>query len=115
MTSLYYAPYEWGLEFVASHETKGEPYQFSLVAVFKDPVTGEYFWAQDSGCSCPVPFERHARESLEHLTLQNWAYFEKTVRGSCEGYTDPNSFLETVEQVLKLGELGWPLSAYRKD
>jgi hypothetical protein len=44
------------LEFVEDIEWDDEPYQFRMTKVLRAP-DGTYFTADDSGCSCPCPFE----------------------------------------------------------
>lgn len=52
----FYSPDKNGLELLYTAE--GDiPYEFSILAVFRDVATGAYFAAYDSGCSCPTPFE----------------------------------------------------------
>lgn len=114
--NLYYNPEKLGFQTVDSLETKGESYQFDIVLVLRDVTTGEHFWCQDSGCSCPTPFENHSRESLERLTLDNWGYFENTVKSSCQDWNgvDSSDFLRTVERSLRAGWMLKPLASYRK-
>lgn len=56
---FYYAPEKFGLEPVAEYDLYAEPYEFTLVAVWREKETGKLWGAHDSGCSCPVPFENH--------------------------------------------------------
>lgn len=44
---------------MAEYEAYDEAYAFDLVLAVKESSTGKVFLAQDSGCSCPVPFEDH--------------------------------------------------------
>ncbi len=60
----YYDPSKFGLELVDSIEWDGESYEFNMTAVWK-AKRGEYYLADDSGCSCPAPFENI--EKLEEL------------------------------------------------
>lgn len=114
MENLYYNPKELGFELVDSHETQDEAYQFDIVLVLKRVRDGKHFWCHDAGCSCPTPFEGHSEASLETLTMENWAYFEDTVRGQCAGRTDPTWFLQRVQDSLGGYDSRVPLSAYRK-
>lgn len=38
---------------------ENEAYQFNILYVVKDNRTGDIYAANDSGCSCPIPFENH--------------------------------------------------------
>lgn len=54
---VYNSPAEHGLEIVGDIEWDDEAYSFNMTAVWRDPQTGQLYWADDSGCSCPSPFE----------------------------------------------------------
>lgn len=56
MSNIYYSPEEYGLEVVGAIERSGDCYQFDMVVVWKQ-ARGKYWIGQDSGCSCPSPFE----------------------------------------------------------
>ena len=60
----YYNPEHFGLELVGSIEWDGESYEFNMTAVWK-AKRGEYYIGDDSGCSCPSPFENVTK--LEEL------------------------------------------------
>lgn len=55
-SNVYYHPEKHGLSVVVEVEALGG-YEFDTFVVWKDEKTGEYVWAADSGCSCPLPFE----------------------------------------------------------
>lgn len=63
--NLYYKPEKWGLEILAEIDTGGS-YEFNMSVLFKAKDTGGLYLGQDSGCSCPSPFENFekGRESL---------------------------------------------------
>lgn len=56
MSNVYYDPADFGLTTVGEVEWTDESYEFDLTVVWKD-VDGNLYWADDSGCSCPSPFE----------------------------------------------------------
>ena len=56
MSDIYYTPQNYGLEMVGEIERSDACYQFDLVVVWKQ-ARGQYWIGQDSGCSCPSPFE----------------------------------------------------------
>lgn len=57
MNSIYYNPEEFGLTTVGQIDwDNGDDYGFSMIVVWKDK-DGKLYWASDSGCSCPSPFE----------------------------------------------------------
>jgi hypothetical protein len=63
----YYQPEKFGLSIVAETDQSGS-YEFDMFVVWQD-VNGNYYWATDSGCSCPSPFENHT--SVAHLTADS--------------------------------------------
>lgn len=54
--NVYYDPEKFGLTTVASIDFSDGCYQFDYLVVWKD-AEGRLFYAEDSGCSCPMPFE----------------------------------------------------------
>lgn len=56
MGNIFYNPEDFGLEMVGEIERSDGCYQFDTVAVWKQS-RGKYWIGQDSGCSCPSPFE----------------------------------------------------------
>lgn len=53
---VYYEPESLGLTSVGTVDWSREAWSFDLTAVWKD-AEGKFYWADDSGCSCPSPFE----------------------------------------------------------
>lgn len=69
---IYNDPEKFGLETVGSIDWSSDSYEFDITVVLRDPSTGQIFYAEDSGCSCPSPFEDYtSRESLTEVT--GWA------------------------------------------
>lgn len=57
---IYYQPEKFGITPVGEVEWDEESYSFNITAVWQskeDPKL--FYWAQDSGCSCPSPFESY--------------------------------------------------------
>lgn len=55
---LYYQPEAFGITTVGEASWDDECWQFDLTVVWQskeDPKL--FYWANDSGCSCPAPFE----------------------------------------------------------
>ena len=53
--NIYSHPEKHGLKIFETLE-ENLSYEFNMLVVWKNEK-GEFFWAQDSGCSCPSPFE----------------------------------------------------------
>lgn len=54
MSNVYYDPEAFGLTMVDSLDIAGS-YEFDIFAVWTDGK--RLYWASDTGCSCPTPFE----------------------------------------------------------
>jgi hypothetical protein len=67
MQGPYNSPESYGLTMVGSVEWSDEPYEFHITAVWRDE-TGSWYHFEDSGCSCPMPFESVTRDSLVPTT-----------------------------------------------
>lgn len=59
----YYHPEAFGLTLVAEFELAEPCYSFDTFAIWYRQDTGSYYWANDSGCSCPAPFEDYSARS----------------------------------------------------
>lgn len=64
--NLYYAPEAFGLKVIGELNDPDADYSFYDFVVWKHEETGKIYWASDSGCSCPCPFEDYT--SLESAT-----------------------------------------------
>ena len=64
--NIYYSPESFGLEPVGEVEFSDGFYQFDLLAAWRHKESGRLYYAEDSGCSCPSPFEGFG--SVEELT-----------------------------------------------
>lgn len=60
-------------------EWSDESYQFDLTRVYVEDGTGNLFFADDIGCSCPTPFEDTTVDDLTPITrLQDWYDYVET-------------------------------------
>jgi hypothetical protein len=62
----YYKPEAFGLTQVFSIDFSDGCYQFDLLVVWKD-ADGRLYYAEDSGCSCPSPFENDSMATLTRV------------------------------------------------
>jgi hypothetical protein len=86
MSNLYYHPEDHGLTIVYDVDA-ADAYEFDQFVIWRDGA-GRYFWASDSGCSCPSPFEdvsnrdeleqgeaRYALKALaDWITSEDWSF-----------------------------------------
>ncbi len=64
--SLYYQPEKYGLTVIGSIDWSSGCYEFDLTVVWQRG-DGRFLYGEDTGCSCPAPFEDHTVDSLTLL------------------------------------------------
>ena len=93
--NIYYNPKAFGLQIIALMELGGS-YEFDTHVVFANEQ-GELFYANDAGCSCPTPFERHTMKSLEPITAKTWPdFYSNIMSNEYASMSDKRNFLEEV-------------------
>ncbi len=93
----YYNPENLGLEIV-EQLNPNMSYEFDMVVVWKAIESGNLYWAADSGCSCPTPFEDY--NSIEDLNPFNYEEIERAVKdryGASDG--EKQDFLRKVRNL----------------
>lgn len=80
-SNVYYNPESFGLEVVGSIQEEPD-YDFHILSVWRHTETGVMYWATDSGCSCPTPFEDYnTLEDLNRLkTVREYSAFKRAVK-----------------------------------
>jgi len=68
--NVYYDPEKFGLTQVGALDYSDGAYQFDLTVVWVD-VSGQLYYADDSGCSCPSPFEDTGINDLTKATVSS--------------------------------------------
>lgn len=80
---VYYQPGEFGLTTIADIDDPQACYSFDILAVWQHE-DGRLFYATDSGCSCPSPFENFTSlDDLTPITKDSWDEFVAAVEGHC--------------------------------
>ena len=70
--NVYYDPEKSGLEIFKFIDTAGS-YEFDMFVIWKKKDDGRLFYATDSGCSCPTPFENcYEIDEITNETLYNF-------------------------------------------
>jgi hypothetical protein len=67
MSNIYYSPEAFGLRTLGEAEFSSGSYEFDLTVVWQDVETGACYYADDSGCSCPSPFEDESRATITKI------------------------------------------------
>lgn len=103
-------------EWLASVEWRHESYQYDQTAVFRHKPSGLLFFGEDSGCSCPSPFELTTVEMLTPITrIQDWLdHVNDRLRELREDEEDVRiGRAEDPEyrQFVDLGDLQWKLGS----
>lgn len=82
---LYYQPEAFGLTPVGELDDPNADWSFDTFVVWKHE-DGSYYFAQDAGCSCPIPFEDYTNlesaskvESMEQFESEVKDYFNSLV------------------------------------
>jgi len=93
----YYNPKECGLEIFDEVETGGS-YEFDTLVIFKKLDDNTLWYAQDSGCSCPTPFESfNSLASLKSITLDTFHGFDEALKNHYN--IEINKYIEVKEKV----------------
>jgi hypothetical protein len=81
---LYGSPEDFGLKILGELDFSSGNYEFDLTIVFQDVKTGRIYYADDSGCSCPMPFEDMGRNDL--VPVENAASLSRHLRNRNSGW-----------------------------
>lgn len=96
----YYSPERCGLEIFDEIDT-GMDYEFDMFIIWKKLDDETLWWATDSGCSCPTPFEDLKGRDLTEITLDNFNEFDKNLESHCGSYkTEYNGIRKRVKDFL---------------
>jgi hypothetical protein len=105
---LFSSPEKFGLKIIGNLSWDDDAYQFDMTTVWQDITTGELFYASDSGCSCPSPFEMLTSRDvltppLKPLTLQGFIDYT----GNRLGQMKKDTYSHTAEDIARVeGRIG---------
>jgi hypothetical protein len=97
---VYSSPQKHGLEAIGDIEWDDEAYSFNMTAVWRDPQTGQLYWADDSGCSCPSPFEDS--RSRDDLTTGTADELDAHLKGQLELAADREAAGQVADLLLRI-------------
>lgn len=68
---VYGNPHKFGLTKVTEFDRAEPDYSFNIFVVWYREENRNYYWASDSGCSCPSPFEDYAARKNDNDELDS--------------------------------------------
>jgi hypothetical protein len=68
--NIYYTPEAFGVSTVFDVDKSSGSYEFDSFVIWKDD-NGRYYWDNDSGCSCPDPYDSADLSSVRQGTLRD--------------------------------------------
>lgn len=94
--NVYYDPQKFGLRILCNLDGECDEYEYNTFLVFVHEESERVYWAQDSGCSCPTPFEDCFFNSpddtnMDEVTHGSWDSFYiaiKSFPASDHGWMD---------------------------
>lgn len=118
MSNLYYNPEEFGLEIVDELEDPQADYSFNKIVVWKHKETKKLFWASDSGCSCPSPFENYQFSGPDRTNLGSMESsrkdFELEVENHPIGMDSKAAMLALVKKLIRKTKVKPPVIKQRE-
>jgi hypothetical protein len=80
MNDVYHSPDKHDLTVLGELDEQDLSWEFRMLVVWKRGADGALFYATDSGCSCPSPFEDfHSVDALTPIVRETLADFEREV------------------------------------
>lgn len=94
---------------LADLDEEGLSYEFHTMRLWRHAPSGRVFWDEDSGCSCPSPWEDDWFQfdgitldtSLSELTAASLAAFEREVEGFPADQGDRSDFANVARQAMR--------------
>lgn len=106
--NLYYSPEKFGLEQIGEVVWREPDYSFDFLVLWRRAETERFYFDEDSGCSCPSPFENATLESLTQVESLRAlkAHLRARTREECGPNSyNANDFNRVTEECNRLLEL----------
>lgn len=97
--TLYYSPEDYGAELIGAIDVAGA-WEYAIFLVLKDKSTGKLYYGQESGCSCPIPFEGY-NSVTELREITDYAAFAREIRLHAVSNCATTSDKEYAEKILR--------------
>ena len=116
MGDIYYQPQNYGLRILDTIEDDSLSYEFDMLVVWQEIESDRLYWARDSGCSCPSPFEGcNAVSDLNYIHDGTIEAFEAAVNALGYGsLTEKGDLIRKVKTALAENFREWVLMERRK-
>ena len=90
--NIYDTPERFGLVNVGTMDLDDQPWQFNMLLVQFHPETNKFYVSQDSGCSCPSPFEDITTlDGIKPMTeIEAKSYISKIAISKSTSFFKPN-------------------------
>jgi hypothetical protein len=96
--SLYSNPEKFGLETIKELDDPNASYSFDKFVIWRREKDNELFYATDSGCSCPSPFE-NVKDIQDLTPLKDMKAFEQELTSWGKGFFDAQTLQDVVDKV----------------
>lgn len=101
MNNVYYSPEKFGLTTVGGLDYSSGSYEFDCTMVWVDDQKNLYY-ADDSGCSCPSPFEGLGLNDLTKATVaQLQGHLRARMAEAYRKYVSDNDVVDLVNAARK--------------
>lgn len=78
--NVYYSPEKWGMSIFDQIDTAGA-WEFDMFVIWEKDDDNTLWYATDSGCSCPTPFENiESMKDLDQITTDTLYNFEQALK-----------------------------------
>ncbi len=106
----YYDPEKSGLVKVGELDEAELSYEYNTLVVWRHEPSGRVFYARDSGCSCPTPFEDYTFSGPDDTNLtpitigDSFASFTREVEDFPATQDEREGLIQSVRQLMPRGE-----------
>ena len=98
--NIYYEPEKFDLEIFAEEDCDRWT-GFDMYIVWRNVVTGLLFYAHDSGCSCPIPFDDVEMKDLIPLTYATFEDFRSWLSSGDLSMSEQFNLISKTREYLK--------------
>lgn len=90
------------LDPIDSFDAREPDYSFDIILAVREKATGRVYLADDSGCSCPIPFEDHVFPDT-FTPVNDWSTARSYIEQAYPGAEIPADFRAKVVAAIQQG------------